>query len=69
MDERTDASRQRTIDVPLAVAQCCDEAAALGAQVRAQLNSAVAADAEAGEALARAAAGVARRLVEVNQRP
>ena len=69
MDDRTDASRQRTIDVPLAVAQCCDHAAALGAQVRAQLSSAVAADAEAGEALARAAAGVARRLAELNQRP
>ena len=69
MDGRTDAARQRTIDVPLAVAKCCDEAAELGAQVRAQLSSAVAADAEAGEALARAAAGVARRLAEVNQRP
>jgi formiminotetrahydrofolate cyclodeaminase len=69
MAERSDASRARTIEVPLAVAECCDEAAALGVRVRAQLSSAVAADAEAGEALARAAAGVARRLARVNQRP
>ena len=69
MADRGDASRQRTIDVPLAVAECCDEAAALGARIRAQLRSAVAADAEAGEALARAAAAVARRLADVNQRP
>jgi formiminotetrahydrofolate cyclodeaminase len=69
MADRTDEARQRTIDVPLAVAECCEQAAALGAQMRARLTSAVAADAEAGEALARAAAGVARRLAEVNQRP
>jgi methenyltetrahydrofolate cyclohydrolase len=69
MADRSDAARQLTIEVPLAVAECCDQAAALGARVRAQLSSAVAADAEAGEALARAAAGVARRLAEGNQRP
>ena len=69
MVDRNEASRRRTIEVPLAVAECCDQAAALGARVRAQLSSAVAADAEAGEALAQAAAAVARRLVEVNQRP
>jgi len=67
--ERSAASRQRTVDVPLAVAARADEVALLGAAVRARLDSAVAADAEAGEALARAAAAVARRLAEVNQRP
>jgi formiminotetrahydrofolate cyclodeaminase len=66
MADRGDASRQRTIEIPLAVAGCCDEAAALGARVRAQLTSAVAADAEAGESLALAAAAVARRLAAVN---
>ena len=68
MAERNDATRARIIDLPLEVAARADEASALGALVRAQLTSAVAADAEAGEALARAAAGVARRLAEVNQR-
>jgi methenyltetrahydrofolate cyclohydrolase len=67
--ERTAERRQRTIDVPLAVAACADEVAMLGAVVQSRLDSAVAADAETGEALARAAAGVARRLAEVNQRP
>jgi formiminotetrahydrofolate cyclodeaminase len=66
---RSDAARARTIAVPLEVADCADRVAALGAHVRAQLASAVAADAEAGEALARAAAGVARRLAEFNQAP
>jgi formiminotetrahydrofolate cyclodeaminase len=68
MAERNDATRARTIAVPLDVAECADEVAALGARVQAQLSSAVAADAEAGQALARAAAQVARRLAEVNQR-
>jgi methenyltetrahydrofolate cyclohydrolase len=68
MAERNDATRARIIAVPLEVAARADEAASLGVHVRAQLTSAVAADAEAGEALARAAAGVARRLAEVNQR-
>ena len=69
MAERTDASRARTIAVPLEVADCAERVAVIGAHVRAQLSSAVAADAEAGEALARAAAGVARRLAEFNQAP
>jgi formiminotetrahydrofolate cyclodeaminase len=69
MADRRDASRERTIAVPLEVADCADRVVALGAHVRAQLASAVAADAEAGEALARAAAGVARRLAEFNQAP
>jgi len=69
MAERNDTTRVRIIALPLEVAARADEAAVLGADVRAQLTSAVAADAEAGEALARAAAGVARRLAEVNQRP
>jgi methenyltetrahydrofolate cyclohydrolase len=68
MAERNEATRARIIALPLEVAGRAGEAAALGAHVRAQLTSAVAADAEAGEALARAAAGVARRLAEVNQR-
>ena len=43
MADRNDETRARTIEVPLAVAECCDEAAALAEQVRAQLSSAVAA--------------------------
>jgi formiminotetrahydrofolate cyclodeaminase len=69
MAERNDVTRGRIIALPLEVAGLAGEAAVLGAHVRAQLTTAVAADAEAGEALARAAAGVARRLAEVNQRP
>jgi formiminotetrahydrofolate cyclodeaminase len=64
--EKSDETRARTIAVPTEVAALADEAAALGAVVHAQLSSAVAADAEAGEGLARAAAAVARRLAAVN---
>jgi methenyltetrahydrofolate cyclohydrolase len=64
--ERTDETRRGIIAVPMEVAERSDEVAALAGRVRVQLRSAVAADAEAGEALARAAGEVARRLAAVN---
>ena len=65
--ERSDANRARIVRVPEEIAACADEAAALGDEVRGHLRSAVAGDAEAGAALARAAAQVARRLAELNR--
>jgi formiminotetrahydrofolate cyclodeaminase len=66
MAERTDETRRRIIAVPEEIAVCADEVAALAEQVRGQLRTSVAGDAEAGAELARAAARVARRLAEVN---
>ena len=63
---RSDEARRRTIDVPLEIAGSADEVERLAGQVRAQLTSTVAGDAEAAEELARAAARVARRLAELN---
>jgi formiminotetrahydrofolate cyclodeaminase len=64
--DRSDETRRRTIEVPIEVAERAEEAAGLASEIRSQLVSAVAADAEAAERLARVAAGVARRLAEVN---
>ncbi len=66
MAERSDETRARIIAVPEEIASFADQTAALAEQVRAQLHSSVAGDAEAGGELARAAARVARRLAEVN---
>jgi formiminotetrahydrofolate cyclodeaminase len=66
MAERTDDTRARIIAVPNEIAQCADRVVVLAEQVRGQLRSSVAGDAEAGAELARAAARVARRLAEVN---
>jgi formiminotetrahydrofolate cyclodeaminase len=66
IETRSDAARQRTIDVPLEIATSADEVERLAAHVRTQLTSSVAGDAEAAAELARAAAGVARRLAELN---
>jgi formiminotetrahydrofolate cyclodeaminase len=62
----TDETRARIIAVPNEIAACADEIVVLAEQVRGQLRSSVAGDAEAGAELARAAARVARRLAEVN---
>lgn len=64
--ERNEETRRGIVAVPTEVADCADKAAELARRVRAQLQSAVAADAEAGEALAQAASEVARRLAAVN---
>jgi formiminotetrahydrofolate cyclodeaminase len=66
MATRSVEARRRTIEVPEEIAARADEVERLAAQVGAQLTSSVAGDAEAAEELARAAARVARRLVELN---
>jgi formiminotetrahydrofolate cyclodeaminase len=66
MADRTDETRARIIAVPEEIAAQADEIAELGERVASQLRSSVAADAEAGVELARAAARVARRLAELN---
>ena len=67
MSDRTDTTRARIIAVPEEIAACADETAALAERMRSQLTSGVAGDAEAAAELARAAARVARRLVELNR--
>jgi formiminotetrahydrofolate cyclodeaminase len=66
MAERTAETRARIIEVPERIAAHADEVAELGRQVREQLTSSVAGDAEASVELALAAARVARRLAELN---
>jgi len=66
MAARSDETRARIIAVPEEIAAQADEIAELGERVASQLRSSVAADAEAGVELARAAARVARRLAELN---
>ena len=63
---RTDETRERIVAVPLEVAECAEEVAALAERVRAQLRTAVVGDAEAARDLATTAAKVARRLAEMN---
>ncbi|HEY6961410.1 MAG TPA: cyclodeaminase/cyclohydrolase family protein [Gaiellaceae bacterium] len=64
--DRSEETRERIIAVPLEVAECADEVAALAEEVRKQLRTAVVGDAEAARELATAAAKVARRLAEMN---
>jgi formiminotetrahydrofolate cyclodeaminase len=66
MADRSEANREQIIAVPLEIAACAEETAELAERVRAQLRTAVVGDAEAARELARAAAGVARRLAELN---
>src|SRR5689334_5949863 len=66
MADRSEANRGRIIAVPLEIAECADEAAALAERVRTQLRTAVVGDAEAARELANAASRVARRLAELN---
>jgi formiminotetrahydrofolate cyclodeaminase len=67
MADRNDETRARIIAVPEEIATQADAVAELGENVRAQLSSSVAGDAEAAVELARAAARVARRLAELNR--
>ena len=67
MADRTDETRAGIIRVPEEIAARADEVAKIGERVRAQLRSSVTGDAEAAIELARAAARVARRLVELNR--
>lgn len=66
MDDRNEETRARIIAVPEEIAAQAHLVAELGERVGTQLTSSVAADAEAGVELARAAARVARRLAELN---
>ncbi len=66
MESKSDSARSRTVDVPLEIAECAAAAAALAAGLIERLSVAVAGDAEAAVALARGAAQVAGRLVELN---
>jgi formiminotetrahydrofolate cyclodeaminase len=66
MADRNDETRAAIVAVPREIAARADETAELAEHVRPQLRSAVAGDAEAGAALARAAAAVARRLADIN---
>jgi formiminotetrahydrofolate cyclodeaminase len=67
MADRNDETRARIIAVPEEIATHADAVAELAENVRAQLSSSVAGDAEAAVELARAAARVARRLAELNR--
>jgi formiminotetrahydrofolate cyclodeaminase len=66
MKTRSDEDRDRTIDVPLAIAETAAEAASLARALVEGGNPRVAGDAEAGFELARAAARVSARLIEIN---
>jgi formiminotetrahydrofolate cyclodeaminase len=66
MRTRSDADRDRTIDVPLALAEAAAEVASLARALVEDGNPPVAGDAEAGYELAVAAARVGARLVEIN---
>jgi formiminotetrahydrofolate cyclodeaminase len=68
MQEKTDDTRARIIEVPEEIAAHADEVAELADSVRAQLKTSVGGDAEAAVELARAAARVGRRLAELNRR-
>jgi formiminotetrahydrofolate cyclodeaminase len=67
MEEKSDETRRRIIEVPEEIAANADEVAELALDVRARLSSSVAGDAEAAAELARAAAVVARRLADLNR--
>lgn len=66
MRTKSREDRDRTIDVPLAIAETAAEVSSLAGVLVEGGNPRVAGDAEAGRALARAAAGVGARLVEIN---
>ena len=66
MRTRSDEDRDRTIDVPLAIAETAAEVVELARALVEGGNPRVAGDAEAGYILARAAASVCARLIEIN---
>jgi methenyltetrahydrofolate cyclohydrolase len=66
MRTKSDEDRDRTIDVPLAIAETSAEVASLAGVLVEGGNPRVAGDAEAGFELASAAARVGARLVEIN---
>jgi formiminotetrahydrofolate cyclodeaminase len=68
MATRSDADRQRTIDVPVSIAETAAGVRDLAGTLLARANRSLAGDAEAAAALADAVAGVGARLVEINLR-
>ncbi len=66
MTTKSDADRDRTIAVPLAIAEAAAEVASLGRAIAEGGNPRVAGDAIAGAELAAAVARVAATLVEIN---
>jgi len=66
MDERNEATRDRTIDVPLELAETAARVASLSAKLEQQADRALAGDAAAAVELARAVVRAAARLVEIN---
>ena len=66
MRTKSDADRDRTVDVPLAIAESAGEVAELARTLVETGNPRVAGDAEAGAIFARAAASVCARLIEIN---
>jgi formiminotetrahydrofolate cyclodeaminase len=66
MRTKSDDDRNRTIDVPVAIAETAAEVAELALRVVESGNPRVAGDAGAGSILARASASVCARLVEIN---
>lgn len=66
MRTKSEADRDRTIDVPLAIAESAAEVARLARTIAEGGNPRVAGDAEAGCILARATASVCARLIEIN---
>jgi formiminotetrahydrofolate cyclodeaminase len=67
MATKNDETRGRIVEVPEEIAANADQVAQLAVDVRKQLSSSVAGDAEAADELARAAARAARRLAELNR--
>jgi len=66
MRSKTDEARDRTIDVPLELAQTAARVTRLGERLAREGNPRLVGDADAGATLSRAAVRAAARLVEIN---
>ena len=66
MRTRSDEARDRTVDVPLALAETAAAVARLGVRLEREGNPNLAGDAAAATELARAAVRIGARLVEIN---
>ncbi len=69
MADRTDATRERIVAIPVELVELAAEIAELAALVAAEGNPNVRGDAAAGADLAAAAANIGARLVAVNAKP
>ena len=68
METRSDSDRDRTIDVPVAIAEAAASVRELAGGLASRANASTVGDAEAAAELAGAAARVGARLVELNLR-